>query len=343
MSKKVVTLGEIMLRLSPPQNQRLIQAASFDVNYGGGEANVAASLAQFGHHALYVTKVPDNNIGHSAIASLKKYGVDCSKVVYGGRRLGIYYLENGASIRPSSVVYDREDSAMARAVPEDFDFDAVFENADLFHVSGITASISARGAAVALAAVKCAKKHGVCVSMDLNYRAKLWEKNIQEKQEVMQTIMPYVDICFGNPLDAQKCLAYEYKNIDYTACDYETCISEKHMKAMLEKYHLKYLIATKRESISASDNGWSALVCDKNALCSSRKYHLHIVDRVGGGDAFVAGFLHGVLCDWSKEKSLEFATAAAAIKHTVPGDVNVTSAAEVEALMNGDGSGRVQR
>lgn len=340
---KVVTLGEIMLRLSPPGNERFIQATSFEVNYGGGEANVAVSLANYGHKVSFVSKVPANAIGDCAVASLRKFNVNCDYVSRGGERLGIYYLENGASIRSSSVVYDRKNSAISEANIEDFNFDEIFEGKDLFHISGITPVISKNGAKLTLEALKYAKKYNVKVSFDLNYRAKLWIDEIGEKQEMLSEMMRYVDICFGNARDAAKMLGYSDGENDFINCEYSICINKENMKKVLNKYGFEYLVTTKRESISASDNGWSAAVCNNENIYDSKKYNLHIVDRVGSGDSFAAGFLHGILSNYTIEKSLEFATAAAAIKHTIPGDLNIATVDEVLKLALGDGAGRVDR
>ena len=203
---KVVTLGEIMLRLSPPGYQRFSQANNFEINYGGAEANVAASLAQFGHHALFLSKIPENAIGDAAISTLRSLNVDCSHIARGGKRLGIYFLENGASVRPSSVVYDRADSAITRALPNEFDFDEIFKDADLFHISGITPVLSEEAKELTFAALKKAREHHVMVSFDLNYRSKLWTSGVEEKQKMLSEMMDYVDICFGNARDAAKCL-----------------------------------------------------------------------------------------------------------------------------------------
>lgn len=340
---KIVTLGEIMLRLSPPGNSRFAQAAAFEVNYGGAEANVAASLAQLGHHALFATKLPDNAIGDAAMGSLRRAGVDCTGIVRGGERLGIYFLENGASVRPSSVIYDRKYSAMTTAEPEEFDFDALFEGADLFHISGITPVLSDSAARVTLAAIKAAKAHHVTVSFDLNYRARLWTEDVAGKQRLLSEMMPYVDICFGNARDAAKCLGYGEPGMDFINGSYDICTDETHMRGVLNTYGFTYLITTLRKSISASDNGWSAAVCSSDKMYHGSTYDLHIVDRVGGGDAFAAGFLHGILTHMSMAQALEFALAAAAIKHTIPGDVNYITEAEVLSLMESGGSGRVQR
>lgn len=340
---KVVTLGEIMLRLSPPGNERFMQATSFDINYGGGEANVAISLANYGHKVDFVSKVPNNAIGECAIGTLRKFNVNCDHVVRGGDRLGVYFLENGASIRPSSVVYDRANSAIAEAELSEFDFDEIFKEVDLFHVSGITPVISRKGAKLTLEALKTAKKHNVKVSFDLNYRAKLWTREINEKQELLSEMMKYVDICFGNARDAAKMLGFDDGENDFINGEYSICINKENMQKVLNRYNFEYLITTKRESISASDNGWSAVVCNNEKIYNGKKYNLHIVDRVGGGDSFAAGFLHGILSGYTMEDSLEFGIAAAAIKHTIPGDLNITTVDEVLKLALGDGSGRVER
>lgn len=340
---KVVTLGEIMLRLSPPGNQRFGQAQLFDVCYGGAEANVAASLAQFGHQAVFLSKLPDHPLGDAAIGQLQKVGVDCSQIARGGKRLGIYFLENGASVRPSSVIYDRQDSAITEAKAEEFNFESVFKNADLFHVSGITPVLSKDTSLLTLEVLKKAKKYGVTTSFDLNYRARLWTEDIEGKQKSLAEMMKYVDICFGNARDAAKCLGYSVPGVDLIDGDYGICVNEENMKKVLEKYQLKCLITTLRKSISASDNTLSAAVCSEEGLYTGSSYPLHIVDRVGGGDSFAAGFLHGYLSKMSIPDALEFAIAASAIKHTMPGDINYTTEKEVLALMNSDGSGRVQR
>lgn len=336
-------MGEIMLRLSPPEHQRFLQASSFDINYGGAEANVAAELAQLGHKVAYVTRVPDNELGKSALATLQKLGVDCSGCAIGGERLGIYFLENGASIRPARVIYDRKDSAIATAKPEDFDFDRIFEGVDLFHFSGITPVLSDTARDVTRAAVKAAKERGILISFDWNYRKKLWVDGIEEKQAIMTELAAEADICFGNALDAQKCLGYSDGIHNFEQEPYETCVSEEAMSAVVKKYGLKYLITTLRKNYSASDNGWCGAVCDGERLYKGKEYNLHIVDRVGGGDAFAAGFIHGYLSGKEMEGALEWGLAAAAIKHTVPGDLNYVSEEEIRTLAEGDGAGRVVR
>ena len=340
---KVVTLGEIMLRLSPPGYQRFAQADSFEINYGGAEANVAASLSQFGHHSLFLSKIPENAIGDAAISTLRSLNVDCDHIARGGKRLGIYFLENGASVRPSSVVYDRADSSVTTASVEEFDFDEIFKDAKLFHVSGITPVLSEDAKKLTFAALKKAKEHHVMVSFDLNYRAKLWTSGVKEKQQMLSEMMEYADICFGNARDAAKCLGYAEDGVDFINGDYSICTDEEHMRNVLNHYHFSYLVTTLRNSLSASDNGWSGAVCTSDDYYKGRDYMLHIVDRVGGGDSFASGFLHGILSNMGSRKSLEFGLAAAAIKHTIPGDLNYVTESEVLSMIESDGAGRVQR
>lgn len=340
---KVVTLGEIMLRLSPPGYQRFTQADNFEINYGGAEANVAASLSQFGHHSLFLSKIPENAIGDAAISTLRSLNVDCDHIARGGKRLGIYFLENGASVRPSSVVYDRADSSVTKASVEEFDFDEIFKDAKLFHVSGITPVLSEEAKKLTFAALKKAKEHQVMVSFDLNYRAKLWTSGVKEKQQMLSEMMEYADICFGNARDAAKCLGYAEDGVDFINGDYSICTDEEHMRNVLNHYHFTYLVTTLRNSLSASDNGWSGAVCTSDDYYKGRDYMLHIVDRVGGGDSFASGFLHGILSNMGSRKSLEFGLAAAAIKHTIPGDLNYVTESEVLSMIESDGAGRVQR
>ncbi len=338
---KIVTLGEIMLRLSTPGYERFVQADSFDVCYGGGEANVAVSLAGFGHDVSYVTKLPENEIGESALQALRREGVDCSFIARGGERLGIYFLETGASVRPSKVVYDRAHSAIAEASPSDFDFDAIFEGADWFHFTGITPAISDAATEVTRAALKAAKRHGLTVSCDLNYRKKLWSS--EKAKSVMTDLMQYVDVCIGNEEDAQKVLGFVPGDTDVTKGKLELAGYEAMFRAMQEKFGFRYVVSSLRESFSASDNAWSAAIWDGKEFYHSKTYKLHIVDRVGGGDSFAAGLICGLAEGKSAAEALEFAVAASALKHTIPGDFNHVTRGEVLALAGGDGSGRVQR
>ncbi|HHT56727.1 sugar kinase [Herbinix luporum] len=338
---KVITMGEIMLRLSTPGFQRFIQADSFDVCYGGGEANVAVSLANYGHDAYFVTKVPNNPIGESAIAALRKFNVNCDHIVKGGDRLGIYFLETGASMRASTVVYDRANSAIAEADPSDFDFDKIFEGADWFHFTGITPAISDKAAVLTEEALKAAKRNNVTVSVDLNYRKKLW--STEKAQRIMTNLMQYVDVCIGNEEDAEKVLGFKPGNTDVTSGELELAGYQDIFKQMINKFNFKYVVSSLRESYSASDNGWSACIYDGNEFYHSKKYNIRIVDRVGGGDSFAAGLICGLLDGKSMKDALEYAVAASALKHTIPGDFNMVSRAEVETLVGGDASGRVQR
>lgn len=330
---KIILLGELMLRLSPPEHNRFLQAESFEVNYGGAEANVAAALAQLGHEVTYVTKLPANDLGDAALNNLRKCGVNCSYIVRGGNRLGVYYLENGASVRPSKVIYDRDESAFATADISEFDFDNIFKGANLLHVSGITPVLTDGTAAITMEALKKAKEYGVTISFDLNYREKLWTKHVSKKQKMLSDMMEYVDICFGNARDAAKCLGYKEENMDFLKCDYRYCVDPEHMNNVLKYYSFDYLVTTLRQNKSASRNGFSAAVCSKEGLYKGHVYDLEIVDRVGSGDALAAGFLHSILAGKGRESALEFAIAAAALKHTMPGDISFFCEAEILRLI----------
>lgn len=341
---KVVTMGEIMLRLSTPNHERLIQADEFDVNYGGGEANVAVSLANFGHEVQFVTAVPDNEIGECAVAALRKYNVKTDFVARCGERLGIYFLESGAAMRPSKVVYDRAHSAISTAKETDFDFDRIFEAADWFHFTGITPAVSDSAAELTEKALIAAKKHGVKVSVDLNFRKKLWSS--EKAQKVMTHLMQYVDVCIGNEEDAELVLGFKPGNTDVTAGDLELAGYQSVFWQMAERFGFAYCISSLRVSHSASDNGWSACIYSKESgeFYHSKEYRIRpIVDRVGGGDSFAGGVICGLLDGKNFKDALEFGVAASALKHTIPGDFNLVSRKEVEALAGGDASGRVQR
>ena len=338
---KIITLGEIMLRLSPEGQTRFVQADSFDVIYGGGEANVAVSCANYGHDAYFVTKLPTHEIGQSAVNALRRYGVHTDYIVRGGQRIGIYFCETGASVRPGKVIYDRAHSAIAEADAREFDFDAIMSGADWFHWSGITPAISPQAAEITRKACEAAKRQGVTVSVDLNYRKKLWTP--QEAQAVMKPLMSYVDVCIGNEEDAELCLGFK-PDADVTAGQTDAAGYEAIFRSMAQTFGFKYVISTLRESFSASHNGWKALIFDGQTFYTSRRYDLlPIIDRVGGGDSFSGGIIHGLLTKSSPAEALEFAVAASALKHTVTGDFNLVSAAEVETLAGGDASGRVQR
>ena len=338
---KVVTLGEIMLRLSTEGFSRFVQAQKFDVNYGGGEANVAISLANYGCDASFVTRVPEHEIGDCAVNALRQFGVDTSNIVRGGDRLGIYFLETGCSMRPSKVIYDRANSSIATADASEFDFEKILEGADYFHFTGITPALGKKAQEIVLKALKACKKLGVTVTCDLNYRKKLWTK--AEAQECMNSYMPYVDYVIGNEEDAEACLGFKAGKTDVTTGKldkegYKTMFSE-----MAKKYGFKGVVSSLRESYSASDNGWSALLYKDGKFYESKHYDIRIVDRVGGGDSFAAGVIDGLSHYDDPQQAIEFAVAASALKHTIPGDFNHVSVKEVETLMNGDASGRVQR
>lgn len=339
--KKIVTLGEIMLRLSTPGYQRFLQSDSFDVVYGGGESNVAVSLSNYGLDAHFVSKLPENEIGQAAINHLRRFGVNTDYVVRGGDRVGIYYLETGASMRPSKVLYDRAHSAIAEADASEFDFDEIFKDADWFHFSGITPALSEKAAVLTEEALKAAKRHDVTVSVDLNYRKKLWTP--ERAQEVMTRLMEYVDVCIGNEEDAELTLGFKPGKTDVTSGELELEGYKSIFKQMIDKFNFKYVASSLRESYSASDNGWSACIYDGKEFYRSRRYDIRIVDRVGGGDSFASGLIYGLLTGKNYKDALEFGVAASALKHTIPGDFNMVSVDEVESLLGGDGSGRVQR
>ena len=341
---KIVTMGEIMLRLSTPNNEKFIQADEFDINYGGGEANVAVSLANYGHDVDFVCALPKNPIGDAAIATLRKYNVGTKHIARSGKRIGIYFLETGSAMRASNVVYDRANSSISTARPEEFDFDEIFKDADWFHFTGITPAVSDSAAELTEVALKAAKKAGVTVSVDLNFRKKLWSS--EKAKKIMTNLMQYVDVCIGNEEDAEKVLGFKPGNTDVTAGELELSGYVDIFNQMCDQFGFKYVISSLRESHSASDNDWSACIMDgaSRGFYHSKKYHIApIVDRVGGGDSFAAGLICG-LCDKKDFKlSLEFAVAASALKHTIPGDFNLVTREDVDNLAGGDGSGRVQR
>jgi 2-dehydro-3-deoxygluconokinase len=341
MAKKVVTLGEIMMRLSTPDFKRFVQSDSFDVTYGGGEANVAAALCNYGLNGTFVTKVPNNALGQSAINHLRRYGVDTQFIARGGKRLGIYFLETGASMRASQVIYDRADASIADVDISEFNFDKILEGADWFHTTGITPALSDKAAALALAALKAAKAKGITTSIDLNYRKKLWTK--EKAREVMTNLCQYVDVCIGNEEDADTTLGFTSKGTDVTKGELNLDGYKDVFQQMKKKFNFKYIASTLRESHSASDNGWSALVYDGKEFYSTKQYDVRIVDRVGSGDSFASGFIYGLVTGMAMPEAAEFGVAASALKHTIPGDLNHATLSEVSELVKGDGSGRVQR
>lgn len=341
MSKKVVTLGEIMMRLSTPGFERFVQSDSFDVTYGGGEANVAVAVSNYGLNGVFVSKVPDNALGQAAINHIRRYGVDTQYIVRGGKRLGIYFLETGASARASQVIYDRADASIADVDASEFDWDAIFEGADWFHTTGITPALSDKAAALTLAALKAAKAKGITTSIDLNYRKKLWSK--EKAKEVMTELCQYVDVCIGNEEDAETTLGFKSAGTDITKGELNLDGYKSVFQQMKEKFGFKYIASTLRESHSASDNGWSALVYDGNEFYHTKQYEVRIVDRVGSGDSFASGFIYGLVTGLPMNEAAEFGVAASALKHTIPGDLNHATLSEVSTLMKGDASGRVQR
>lgn len=338
---KIVTLGEIMLRLSSPNNSRFVQSKQFDVCYGGGEANVAVSLSHYGHDAYFVSQLPENEIGESALKALRSENVKTNFIVRGGDRLGIYYLETGSSLRGSKVIYDRSHSSFADSRLSDYQIKKVLKGASVFHFSGITPALSESTTRLVKKFCKTAKAMNILVSCDLNYRKKLWSK--EEARKVMIPLMDYVDICIGNEEDAEACLNFK-PDADILNGKIDVSGYKKIFKQMAIKFNFQIVASTLRESYSASHNGWKALMFDGNDFYESRNYDIEpIIDRVGAGDSFSAGLIHGLLNFNDKQKALEFAVAASALKHTIPGDFNQVSEQEVINLMNGDKSGRVAR
>lgn len=338
---KIITMGEIMLRLSTPVNNRIVQSDSFCVNYGGGEANVAVSLANYGHDAYFVSRVPEHEMGTAAINSLRKYGVHTQYMARGGQRLGIYYLETGASMRPSKVIYDRAHSSMSEASVSDFDFDQIFQDADWFHWSGITPALGDKAAECVKVACQAAKRAGVTISCDLNFRSKLWTS--EQAIQIMTPLMQYVDVCIGNEEDAEKTLGVKNSaNINAGMTDAE-CYKQTFTQ-LYQQFGFRIVASTLRESLSATHNGWKALLYDGSNFHLSKHYDIcPIIDRVGAGDSFSAGLIHGLASGQTVQDALEFAVAASALKHTIPGDVNLMSEAEVWSLAQGNANGRVQR
>lgn len=340
---KVVTFGEIMMRLQTPGHQRYIQAQNFEVEYGGGEANVCASVANYGGTACFVTKLPDNPIGEACLSQLRKYNICTKHIARGGERLGIYFCEKGASQRASNVVYDRAHSSIATAAKADFDWDAIFEGADWFHFTGITPALSDETADICLDACKKAKEKGVKISCDLNFRKKLW--TTEKAGKVMGELMKYVDVCIANEEDAEKVFGIHAANTDVTGGKISDEGYKDVARQLVERFGCSHIAITLRESISASENDWSALLYDakEDGFFKSKKYHMTIVDRVGGGDSFGGGLIYAMLAGYSNQDAIEFAVAASCLKHTIEGDMNLVTLDEVKNLMKGDGSGRVSR
>ena len=338
---KIITFGEIMLRLAPNGYYRFFQDDQLQATFGGGEANVAVSLANFGMDVSFVTKLPAHAIGQAAVNSLRYFGVDTSKIVRGGDRVGIYFLEKGASQRGSVCIYDRAHSAIQEAAPSDFDWDAIFDGADWFHFTGITPALGKNVTAICLDACRAAKARGVTISCDLNYRGKLWTR--AEAREAMTQLCQYVDVCISNEEDAKDVFGIEAENTDITGGKLDHHGYESVARQLADRFGFSKVAITLRSSISANDNDWAGMLYDGQQCHFSKSYHLHIVDRVGGGDSFGAGLIYALLSGYSTQDAVEFAVAASALKHSVEGDFNRVTVAEVQKLAGGDGSGRVQR
>lgn len=338
-----VTCGEIMLRLKAPGRERFFQTANLEATFGGGEANVAVGLARFGLEARYVSVIPANPIGDACVGELRRHGVDTSRVIRDGERLGIYYLEQGANQRPSVVVYDRDHSAICEADPDQFDWDGIFQGAEWFHITGITPAISAKAQAIALTAVQEAKARGVTVSCDLNYRKKLWKYG-KSAPEVMRELVKYVDVIIANEEDCQKCLSIEV-DADVESGHLSTDTYRDLSNKVLEQFpNVSKIAITMRESLSADHNRWSATLNDREGFMVSRKYEItNIVDRVGGGDSFATGLIYGLSRLDDAQDALEFAVATSCLKHSINGDLPLLTLQEVNGLLKDGGSGRVQR
>ncbi len=338
---KVVCFGEIMLRLSPPGFTRFVQATTFDIVYGGGEANVSVSLVNYGLDSVFVTKVPANPIGQAAVNELRKFGVDTNCIARGGERLGIYYCEKGSSQRASSVVYDRAYSSISQASADDFNWKEIFTGAEWFHFTGITPALGDNVAAITLDACKAAKAAGLKISCDLNFRKKLW--TTEKAGQVMGGLMQYVDVCIANEEDAEKVFGIKADGADITGGKLNHEGYKAVASKLKDKFGFEKVAITLRGSISASDNNWAAMLFDGTDYYFSKSYPIHIVDRVGGGDSFGGGLIYSILNGFGPQDTIEFAVAASCLKHSIEGDFNHATLSEVQTLMGGDGSGRVQR
>lgn len=338
---KVVTFGEIMMRLNPEGYYRLVQAKKFEISFAGGEANVAVSLANYGFDVSFVTKVPEHEVGQMVINDLRQYGVDTKYMIRGGKRLGVFYVEKGASQRASKVIYDRADSAIAKAEITDFDWEKIFDGADWFHFTGITPALGGNLPEICMEACKAAKRMGLIVSCDLNYRKKLWTSELAGK--TMAQYMPYVDVCIANEEDANDVFGIKALNSDTSKgqLDQQGYISVA--KQLSERFGFKKVAITLRTSISANDNDWAGMLYADNEAFFSPTYHMHIVDRVGGGDSFAGGLIYALASGRSNQDSICFAVAASCLKHSIEHDYNQVSVAEVDSLAKGNTTGRVQR
>ena len=338
---KVITFGELMLRLAPENYLRFVQSEKYEATFGGAEANVAVSLANYGVPVSFVSKLPTHEIGQAAVNSLRKFGVDTSKVVRGGERVGIYYCEKGASQRPSKVIYDRAYSSISMAKPEDFDWESILDGVQWFHFTGITPALGDNVAEICLQALKVAKAKGITVSCDLNFRKKLWSK--QKAGEVMGKLCEYIDYCIANEEDAKDVFGIEADNTDIYGgkLNHDGYVSVA--KKLTERFNFKGVAITLRESKSANDNDWSGMLYTDGKAHFSKKYSMHIVDRVGGGDSFGGGLIYSLVNGFEPQQCIEFAVAASCLKHSIEGDYNMVSVSEVLNLAGGDASGRVQR
>jgi 2-dehydro-3-deoxygluconokinase len=338
---RIVTFGEVMLRLAPPGKLRIVQATSLDLTFGGGEANVAVSLAQLGLDAAFVTKLPKNDVAQACVNQLRGLGVDTRHVVRGGERIGIYFLEHGAAQRASTVLYDRAGSSIAKSNPEDFDWGTILEGANWFHFTGITPALGDNCTAACLRAAQTARANGLTVSCDLNFRKKLWSS--ERANQVMSGLMPHVDVCIANEEDAEKVLGIKAAGAEVTSGQLDHARYIDVARQLTERFKFKAVAITLRESFSASRNGWSGLLYAGGKPYFSRRYEIDIVDRVGGGDSFAAGLIFSMCANKPPQESIEFAAAASCLKHSIMGDFNVVKLEEVNALLAGDASGRVQR
>ncbi len=338
---RIVCFGEIMLRLNPEGYRRFVQVEEMEATYGGGEANVSVSLANYGHDAAYVTKLPEHEIGQSAVNSLRRYGVDTSLIVRGGPRVGIYFCEKGASQRGSKVIYDRAGSSIALAKREDFDWDKILDGADWFHFTGITPAIGGELPEICLDALKKCREKGITVSCDLNYRGKMWTR--EKAGEVMSKLVPYVDVCIANEEDAADVFGIRAEGTDVAGgkLNKEGYVSVA--QQLMDRFGCKKVAITLRGSISANDNNWAGMLYDGEKACFSKNYLIHIVDRVGGGDSFGGGLIHALLKGWDNQSVIEYAVAASCLKQTIEHDYNLVSEKEVLALAGGNATGRVQR
>jgi 2-dehydro-3-deoxygluconokinase len=339
--KKFIGFGDFILRLNPPGYLRFSQADSFMINYTGAEANVCVSLSCMGIETDFVTKLPDNDIARCGVACLRKFGVGTSKIVYGGERMGVFYLEKGAAQRPSKVIYDRKFTAICNATLQDFNWNDIFKDAGFFHITGITPALGENVAEICLNACKIAKENGLTISCDLNYRKNLWSQT--KAKETMEKILRYVDVLIANEEDAEKVLDIKAENTDVTAghLNYNSYVDVA--KQICDTYKIDTVAITLRKSISASDNEWAAMFYTEGQAYFSKNYKVHIVDRVGGGDSFAAGLIYGIGNGFTSQKIVEYAAAASCLKHSIELDFNLSTVEEINRLMEGDSTGRVQR